>query len=94
MPLRVVALLLSCRILGKGIETAFVKTVLRLLKEEGLADVKSKYLPTPKNGQVRCFYENIGFAVCLEAAGGAKLYNVRLVEMELETEDIYHITIK
>ena len=38
--------LLSCRILGKGIEKAFIKKIMALLKESGVTSVKSAYLPT------------------------------------------------
>ncbi len=44
-------LLLSCRILGRGIEEAFFKTVLNLLRLDGYRKVKAAYLPTAKNGQ-------------------------------------------
>ena len=41
-------LLLSCRILGKGIEEAFIKTILGLLKEQGVEMLEADYFPTLK----------------------------------------------
>lgn len=54
-------LLMSCRILGKGIETAFVDRVLQGLFAEGVERVEAHYLPTAKNGQVADFYPRMGF---------------------------------
>lgn len=54
-------LLMSCRILGKGIETAFVDRVLRNLFAEGIERVEACYLPTAKNSQVADFYPQMGF---------------------------------
>ncbi len=87
-------LLLSCRILGKGIEHAFIKRVLSLLQEDGVGEVKASYLPTLKNKQVSDFYDKNGFAVLSEEPDGAKHYILSLASANLETEDYYHITIK
>lgn len=86
-------LLLSCRVLGKGIELAFVKTVLGLLREEGLIEVKASYLPTAKNNQVSDFYDKCGFSLMSEK-DGAKRYSLSLVDAEFRAENYYHINIK
>ena len=54
--------LLSCRILGKGIEKTFVKQILLELRNQGLTELKATYLPTAKNSQVADFYDKCGFA--------------------------------
>jgi FkbH-like protein len=86
-------MLLSCRVLGKGIELAFVKTVLGLLREEGLLEVTASYLPTTKNSQVADFYDKCGFSLVSEA-DGAKRYGLSLAYAELKVENYYHINIK
>ena len=86
--------LLSCRILGKGIEKAFMKELLTLLKEQGLVTVKAEYIPTAKNGQVKEFYEKCGFACLAEHADGVKEYEINLSECDTEIADYYNITIK
>ncbi len=85
-------LLLSCRILGKGIETAFVKTMLNLLREKGIKSVEACYIPTAKNGQVRDFYDKIGFEFSRED-DGVKSYSLTMGE-PFKIEDYYKITIK
>ena len=60
---RIDTLLLSCRILGREIEDAFVKYVLMKLKAAGVRQVQASYIKTGKNGQVSDFYDKLGFGV-------------------------------
>lgn len=85
-------LLLSCRILGKGIETAFVKTLLNMLKSKGFTSVSAKYIPTAKNRQVSDFYDRCGFSLISDSEG-TKDYVVPL-EGSLDIDECYKITIK
>ena len=85
-------LLLSCRILGKGIEYAFTKEILLLLKRERTM-LTASYIPTAKNAQVADFYEKIGFSLMSEK-NGIKNYSLKLSNVNLQIEDYYHITIK
>lgn len=85
--------LLSCRILGKGIENAFIKKVMVLLKESGMASIKATYLPTAKNAQVKDFYEKCGFT-CTEEIEGMKQYTIDLYDANLQIESCYHIILK
>lgn len=82
-------LLLSCRVLGKGIEEAFVKTVL---KKMGLPVVRARYIPTEKNGQAADFWDRIGFRR-LEVGGleGVREYEAKVAELNLSVKEYYHI---
>ena len=54
--------LLSCRILGRGIEYAFMDKVMEDYKErKSDMDIWGMYNPTPKNVQVADFYHKLGF---------------------------------
>ena len=86
--------LLSCRILGKGIEVAFVKKIMAFLKESGLVSVKAAYLPTAKNAQVADFYDRCGFHCIAENADGSKNYELNLSIADLVIEKYYHINLK
>lgn len=55
------SLLLSCRILGKGIEHIFLEEILSRLKSAGIEIVEGCYIPTAKNIQTADFYEKSGF---------------------------------
>jgi FkbH-like protein len=87
-------LLLSCRVLGKGIENAFVKAVMSILRKEGLQTLAARYVPTLKNGQTKDFYESLGFSVARQEPDGAKCYELALAEADLETEGYYEIILK
>lgn len=86
--------LLSCRILGKGIEIAFVKTVISLLADEGFETLTASYLPTAKNAQVKEFWEKVGFSCTLEKEDGSKSYTLLLQDADAEIKEYYHITLK
>ena len=85
-------LLLSCRILGKGIENAFMNTILNILHEEGIRIVKSSYIPTQKNSQVADFYDRLGFIVETEVEG-VKTYK-RQLTTPVNITELYTIKIK
>ena len=80
-------LLLSCRVLGKGIEMAFVKSVL---KQYG-GDLRAEYLPTAKNAQVADFYNKLGFEQVLQREDGSKIYRAYIQDLNLEVEPYYEI---
>lgn len=85
-------LLLSCRILGKNIESVFVKTVLNLLYDKGVRTVKAEYSATAKNSQVADFYDKLGFGVISDAEG-IKKYELKL-ESHQKIPDYYSINVK
>lgn len=48
--------LLSCRVLGRGVEDAFLIQALRLAKAQNCQTVKGLFIPTRKNAQTKNFY--------------------------------------
>lgn len=57
-------LLMSCRALGRRLEEVFVDDCLSELETQwGIAEWRAEYVVTRKNGQVRDFWERMGFAV-------------------------------
>lgn len=85
--------LLSCRILSKGIEIAFIRTIINILYKEKIKQLKATYIPTKKNIQVADFYDKIGFRKIQEGEDGGKAYALDL-DKETEIEDYYTITIQ
>lgn len=86
--------LLSCRILGKGIEIAFVKKIFTLLAEDGFTELKAQYLPTTKNVQVKAFWEKVGFFCTAETTEGEKAYVLKLKDADTKIKEYYHIIVK
>lgn len=85
--------LMSCRILGKGIEEAFLFSVLSQLKKEGFNLIKAIYSPTSKNQQVKKIYEKLGFQIIKYAEENKKIkhYILDLTQMNLEIKSYYKI---
>ena len=86
------SLLLSCRILGKGIESAFLNTVLAKLKDNGIQSIKAEYIPTAKNSQVADFYDRCGFTLTGQKQDGTKSYSLDLKKADLNVKPYYLIT--
>ena len=53
--------LMSCRVIGREAESAFLNALLRRLADEGLEEVIATYTPTPKNMLVKDFLPAHGF---------------------------------
>ena len=80
-------LLMSCRILGKGIEEVFFKTIIGQYKGE----LHAAYIPTAKNGQVADFYEKMGLKKESSTADGAKEYIAQIETLDTTIKDYYKI---
>jgi len=67
--------LLSCRILGRGVEEEVLRRVLERAEEKGCRQVVGEYIPTRKNAQVAEFYQNHGFQrLGKQSAAGGELF--------------------
>lgn len=55
-------LLMSCRVIGRQAESAFLETIMRYLANKGISDVHSEYIPTLKNQLVADFYPKHQFS--------------------------------
>jgi FkbH-like protein len=80
--------LLSCRILGRGIENTFMYYLLNELRAKGIKKVKAVYIPSKKNKQTLVFYERFGFEVYNTKEDGTKEYQLEL-EKEFSIKDYY-----
>lgn len=87
-------MLMSCRILGKGIEYAFVKKIIEILNQEGFDTLTAKYIPTSKNSLVKDFWEKMGFVCQQENENGHKEYRLSTGSSNLEIKNYYKIVIK
>lgn len=53
--------LLSCRVMGRGVEDAIMAFILDEAKKRGVARVKGQYIPTKKNKPCEDFFSGYGF---------------------------------
>ena len=80
-------LLMSCRVLGKGIEEAFFKTVIS--RYEGA--LTAQYIPTAKNEQVADFYDRMGMKLERMNDEGVKEYSAQIEILDTTIKDYYKI---
>ncbi|MBF0474265.1 MAG: HAD family hydrolase [Deltaproteobacteria bacterium] len=81
--------LLSCRVLGRGVEEAFLSRALKRAKGQGCRTTVGEYLPTAKNGQVAEFYPKHGFTeVNPGNSAGHRVFHFDL-QMEPGSEPAY-----
>ena len=90
--LEIDTLLVSCRVLGKGIEEAFFKTVLNLMRLDGYRSLKATYRPTAKNVQTADFYDRMGMTCARVDQDGVKHYEMAL-DSVLEIKNCYNIRV-
>ena len=53
--------LMSCRIIGRNLEYSFMKYLFDKLESEGTACIRSQFIMSSKNQQVKNFYDNCSF---------------------------------
>jgi FkbH-like protein len=64
--------LLSCRVLGRGVEHAMLRRVGQLAAERGLANVVLELRPTAKNAPARLFADSVASGYKLEREGAVE----------------------
>lgn len=61
--------LMSCRVMGRNVEDAFLNAVTEKLKEDGISCIQAFYQKTAKNKPVESFWESQGFEItCADEA--------------------------
>lgn len=66
--------LLSCRVLGRRVENAMLRSAIAYARATGARRLIGEYVPTQKNVQVAGLYERFGFAVERRGPEGAAMY--------------------
>jgi len=70
--------LMSCRVLGRGVEEATLGLVAEEAKRLGGSHLIGHYIPTPKNGMVRDHYPRLGFELVEEKQDGQTRWQLSL----------------
>ncbi len=74
--------LLSCRVLGRSIETGVLAYTLELARAEGSQRIRGYYVPTQKNGLVSDFYRRHGLTF-VGHHGPAESWEAELAEFQV-----------
>jgi FkbH-like protein len=83
--------LMSCRVIGRNIEIAFLNFILKDLQKMGIEIVLAKYISTMKNMQLKSFYDDFGFALVADQKN-VKEYTLKLKDHQFQNVD--YITLK
>lgn len=67
--------LMSCRVLGRGVETAFLAVCAGRATETGANTIRGSFVPSKKNAQVADFYPRHGF-VPTGTTGGEQWFDL------------------
>ncbi len=58
---RIDTFLMSCRVIGRGVEQALIARIAADTKSHGAKSMLAQFVPTPKNGLAATFLERMGF---------------------------------
>jgi FkbH-like protein len=83
--------LLSCRVIGRGVEFSVWNGLLEHGAIRGARKVEAEYLETVKNGQVRDFYDRLGLTLALVEAS-RRTYAALIADLQVPATP--HIEVK
>jgi FkbH-like protein len=66
---RIDAFLMSCRVIGRGVEFCFWPALVEDARRRGCRFIEAEYRPTAKNAQVADFYDRLGLPLVAEDNG-------------------------
>jgi len=75
--------LLSCRVIGRTVETAFLSFLAEHARKQGMKRMQGWFRPTTKNTPAKDFYANHGFTLLRQQEDGY------LWSLELSTHPVY-----
>jgi FkbH-like protein len=85
-------LLMSCRVIGRTVETAFLSFLAGHARKGGARRLEGWFLPTQKNAPAKDFYPLHGFAILKEDSAGA-LWSLDLDEKSLPCPEWVRMTV-
>jgi FkbH-like protein len=84
---RVEAFFLSCRVIGRGVETAVWAEIVAAAVAAGCTELHADYLPTAKNAQVADFYDRLDLPLVAEGADGQRSYRISTTDFATPPPD-------
>lgn len=68
--------LMSCRIMGRGVEYKFLDAIIRSIYHKGVRVLSASFFPTAKNIQARNFLSEMNFKIISEEPNGVTSYSL------------------
>lgn len=92
--------LMSCRVLGRGVESAVLNELAAAAKASGAKQLMGQYLPTARNQLVEDHYAKLGFTLVERRGDGATEWKLDIatyqpaeVEMQIERDETLASTV-
>jgi FkbH-like protein len=71
---------MSCRVIGRGIETAIWACIVSDALKRSCIEFCAKYVPSAKNEQVADFFDRLGIPLISQSVSGERIYKIPLPE--------------
>lgn len=78
-------MLMSCRVIGRSVETALLAKIVKDARAEGASRIIGEYIPTKKNPPAAGVYENHGFGMPAQTEDDGTSW---ILNLESETVDV------
>jgi FkbH-like protein len=88
---RIDAFLMSCRVIGRGVEFSVWSHLAAEAVRHGCLTLEAEFKPTPKNAQVADFYDRLGLAP-VENGDGTKRYRIAIDQFHPPEADWIKVT--
>ena len=79
--------LMSCRVLGRGVEKIVLRHLVEAARRQGIAELVGEYRPTERNALVRDHYAQLGFTALSTGADGNSLWTLE-TSVEVQTPPV------
>ncbi|TLX40789.1 HAD-IIIC family phosphatase [Xanthobacter autotrophicus] len=79
--------LMSCRVLGRGVEKIVLRHLVEAARRQGIAELVGEYRPTERNALVRDHYAQLGFTTLSTGADGNSLWTLA-TSVEVQTPPV------
>jgi len=76
--------LMSCRVLGRGVERAVLAELLRHASEQRVHTLRGSYIPSGRNTLVENHYRDLGFELCERTAAGGSVWRLDVATARVE----------
>lgn len=71
---------MSCRVIGRGVETCIWERILADAVKRGCTELHAEFIPSAKNAQVHDFYERLGMPLIKSDIDGVKSYSSHITD--------------
>ena len=76
--------LMSCRVLGRGVEEAVLRELLDHARQKGIRTLRGAYIPTSRNKLVERHYAKLGFVQVDRQSDGSTLWELDVASSSVE----------